>query len=76
MTVLAQVSGGLLATVPATEFFWMVPLCVAIALVSSAAHRENTAQILRHAAKSTALILGGLLGFMVCVSYAVEWLLP
>jgi hypothetical protein len=65
----------LLATVPADEFVWLLPLCVAIALVSSAAHRENMGQILGHAAKSAVLILGGLLGFMVCVSYVVEWLL-
>jgi len=67
---------ALLGTVPGNEFFWLVPLCVAIALVSSAAHREQIGQILRHAVKSSALILGGLLAFMVCVSYAVEWLLP
>jgi len=64
-----------LATVPTDEFMWLAPLCVAIALVSSAAHREDVKTILRHAVKSTALILGGLLAFMVCVSYAVEWLL-
>ena len=65
-----------LAAVPATEFVWLLPLCVAIALVSSAAHREEMGSILRHAAKSTALIFGGLIAFMVGVSYAVQWLLP
>jgi len=72
VTIVSQ----LLALVPAEEFAWLLPLCVAIALVSSAAHREKMGPILGHAAKSTALIFGGLLAFMVCVSYAVEWLLP
>ena len=74
MTALLDMT-GLLAAVPADEFFWLAPLCIAIALVSSAAHRENIGAILRHAVRSTAMILGGLLLFMVGVSYLVEWLL-
>ena len=66
---------ALLAAVPPDEFVWLVPLCIAIALVSSAAHREDMGAILRHAVRSTAMILGGLLAFMVGVSYLVEWLL-
>jgi len=66
----------LLAIVPAGEFIWLLPLCTAIAIVSSAAHREEIREILRHAAKSTLLLCGGLLGFMVGVSYFFEWMLP
>ena len=66
----------LLAIVPAGEFIWLLPLCTAIAIVSSAAHREEIGEILRHAAKSTLLLCGGLLGFMVAVSYFFEWMLP
>ena len=63
-------------TVPAIEFIWMVPLCVAIALVSSAAHREEMGDILRHAVRSTIMLLGGMLVFMVVISFLFEWLLP
>ena len=66
---------ALLAAVPADEFLWLVPICIAIAIVSSAAHREDARTILRHSVKSTFMILGGLLAFMVGVSYIVEWLL-
>jgi hypothetical protein len=65
-----------LAIVPAGEFIWLLPLCTAIAVVSSAAHREEMGDILRHAAKSTLFLLGGLLVFMVTVSFLFEWLLP
>ncbi|MHC4954008.1 MAG: hypothetical protein ACYTGZ_08960 [Planctomycetota bacterium] len=67
---------AILAVVPASDFFWLIPLSVSIALVSSAAHREEMGEILRHAAKSTAMLFGGLLVFMVAVSYLFEWLLP
>ena len=67
---------SLLAIVPAGEFIWLLPLCAAIAIVSSAAHREEMRDILRHAAKSTLLLIGGLLVFMVSVSFLFEWLLP
>ncbi|MHC4939819.1 MAG: hypothetical protein ACYTHK_12685 [Planctomycetota bacterium] len=63
-------------TVPPIEFLWMVPLCIAIAIVSSAAHREQIGDILRHAARSTVMLIGGLLAFMVAISYVFEWLLP
>jgi hypothetical protein len=66
---------ALVAAVPAVEFVWLIPICVAIALVSSAAHREEVGEILRHAVRSTFMILGGLIAFMVGVSYVVEWLL-
>ena len=58
------------------EFFWMVPLCLAIAIVSAASHRDDVGEILRHAARGTVVIIVGLLGFMVAVSFFFEWLLP
>jgi hypothetical protein len=63
-------------TVPPIEFVWMVPLCAAIGIVSSAAHRENVGEILRHAARSTVMLVSGLLVFMVAISFLFEWLLP
>jgi NhaP-type Na+/H+ or K+/H+ antiporter len=75
--VTAALPGILIAgTVPPIEFVWMVPLCAVIALVSSAAHREDLREILRHAARSTVMLIGGLLAFMVAISYLFEWLLP
>ncbi len=67
---------SLMGIVPAGEFVWLLPLCTAIAIVSSAAHREELRDILRHAAKSALLLIGGLLVFMVSVSFLFEWLLP
>lgn len=81
MTTLGLAAAGafgplLGGTVPRIEFVWMVPLCAAIAIVSSAAHREDTGEILRHAARSTFMLIAGLLVFMVAISYLFEWLLP
>ena len=69
-------TGVLATTVPPVEFIWMLPLCAAISIVSSAAHRDNVAEILRHAVKSTVMLVGGLLAFMVTISFVFEWLLP
>jgi hypothetical protein len=63
-------------TVPPVEFVWLLPLCAVIALVSSAAHREDIGEILRHTVRSSVLLIGGLLAFMVAISYLFEWLLP
>jgi len=63
-------------TVPPVEFLWMVPLCAAIGIVSSAAHREDIGEILRHSVRSTVVLIAGLLVFMVIISYLFEWLLP
>jgi hypothetical protein len=67
---------SLLALVTPTEFLFLPPICLAIALVSSAAHRDNMRSILQHAFRSWLILMGGIVVFMVCVSFFFEWVLP
>jgi hypothetical protein len=62
--------------VPAGEFVWLLPLCCAIALVSAASHRDDIREIVRHAARGAAILIVGLLAFMVTISFTFEWALP
>jgi hypothetical protein len=66
----------LLGLVQLAEFAYLPPLCLAIALVTSAAHREDIREILRHAVRAWIVTCGGILVFLLCVSYFVEWILP
>jgi len=66
----------LFALVKGIEFWFLPPICLAIALVTSAAHREDMRVILRHAIKSTVILVVGILVFMVAVSLFFEWILP
>ncbi|MEM8884796.1 MAG: hypothetical protein AAGD14_12055 [Planctomycetota bacterium] len=68
--------GTLLGTVAPIDFLFLFPLCVAIAIVSSAAHRESVPEILRHAVRSSVMLIVGLLAFMVGISYFAQWILP
>ena len=43
---------ALLALVKLSEFLFLPPICLAIALVTSAAHREDMRDILRHAVRA------------------------
>ena len=65
-----------LALVYLGEFALLPPLCLAIALVTAAAHREDLRSILRHAFRAWLVTLGGILVFMVTVSILVGWILP
>jgi len=65
-----------LALVHLGEYALLPPLCLAIALVTAAAHREDMGKILRHALRSWLVTLGGILLFMVVVSILVERILP
>lgn len=58
------------------EFAFLPPLCLAVALVTAAAHRDDMREILRHALRAWIVTLGGILVFMTVVSYFVEWILP
>lgn len=58
------------------EFAFLPPLCLAVAVVTAAAHREDMREILRHAARAWLVTLGGILLFLVAVSFFVEWILP
>ncbi|MCK6461365.1 MAG: hypothetical protein L6Q95_15895 [Planctomycetes bacterium] len=65
-----------LALVQLAEFVLLPPLCLAIALVTAAAHREDMRVILRHALRAWLVTLGGIVVFMIGVSVAVRWIRP
>jgi hypothetical protein len=67
---------ALLALVRLADFAFLPPLCFAIALVTSAAHREDMREILRHALRAWLVTLGGIVIFALAVSYLEEWSLP
>jgi hypothetical protein len=71
MSVLAFV-----ALVQASEYIFLPPICLAIALVTSAAHREDMRAILAHTLRSWILLMVGILAFMVAISFLFEWVLP
>jgi len=68
--------GALLGLVKLSEFLFLPPICLAIALVTSAAHREDLRDILRHAVRAWIVLVVGILLFMVLISYFFEWVLP
>jgi len=69
-------AAALLALVRPGEFLFLVPICLAIALVTSAAHREDMREILRHAVRAWIVTVVGILVFLVVVTVAVELILP
>jgi hypothetical protein len=66
----------MLALLTFSEFLFLPPVCLAIALVPAAAHREDIGQILRHAFRAWLLLMAGIVVFMLWVSYFFEWVLP
>jgi hypothetical protein len=58
------------------EFLFLPPVCLAIVLVTSATHREDLGSIVRHALRAWGVLVGGILVFMVVVSYFFELVLP
>jgi len=68
--------GALLGLVKLAEFLFLPPICLAIALVTSAAHREDMRDILRHAVRAWIVLIVGILLFMVLISFFFEWVLP
>jgi hypothetical protein len=66
----------LLATVPVVEYAFLPPICFAIALVTSAAHREDVREIWRHALRTWLILMLGLAVFAFAVTFLFEWLLP
>lgn len=66
----------LFALVAPVEFFFLPPVCLAIALVTAAAHRDDVREITRYALRSWIVLVGGILAFLGTVSYVFEWVLP
>jgi len=58
------------------DFGFLPPICLAIAFVTAATHHTEWRPLVRHALRSWAAIIGGILAFMVAISYLFEWLLP
>ena len=71
-----MIAAELLCLVRLAEYAFLPPLCLAVALVTSAAHREDMREILRHAVRAWIVTFGGIVFFMLVVSYFVEWILP
>jgi len=69
-------AAALLGLVRLAEFAFLPPLCLAVALVTAAAHREGMREILRHALRAWAVTLGGIIVFLFAVSFFEEWILP
>ena len=67
---------AIVALVKFAEFLFLPPICLAIALVTSASHRENMREIVRHALQAWIVLTGGIVAFMVVISYFFEWVLP
>ena len=66
----------LLAVLQWADFLWLPPICLAIALVTAASHREQMRSILAHAARSWVILMGGIVVFALAISYLFEWILP
>ena len=66
----------LLAVVPVAEYAFLPPICFAIALVTSAAHREDLGDIWRHALRTWLVLMFGLAAFAFAITFLFEWLLP
>jgi hypothetical protein len=67
---------ALFALVHGVEFAFLPPLCLAVALVTSAAHREDMREILRHAARAWIVTVGGIAAFLVAMTVLVELIQP
>ena len=66
----------LLALVRPVEFLFLPPICFAIALVTSAAHREEMGEILRHAVVQWVKLLIGISVFALALTLLLGWILP
>ena len=58
------------------DFFFLPPICLAIAIVTSAAHREEMPKIFRHAVKSWVVYVGGMVLFLFLQTWFFNWVLP
>ena len=66
----------LLALVRPAEFVFLPPICLAIALVTSASHREDLGEILRHAMVNWIKLMAGIAVFALILTFLLGWILP
>jgi len=76
MTAMLFATLPVLAVMDTAEYAFLPPICLAIALVTAAAHREDMGSILRHALRSWLVLMAGIVAFMLTISYFFEWVLP
>ena len=58
------------------DFLWLPPICLAIALVTAAAHREDLKEIIRHGLRSWVILFVGIFVFASGISFFFNWVLP
>ena len=68
--------GLVLALVQLSEYWFLPPICLAIALVSAASNREDVRTIFRHALRSWWMLMVGIAVFTLLVTTLFGWLLP
>ena len=66
----------ILATLEWSHFAFLPPICLAIAIVTAAAHREDIKDILKHGVRAWAVLMVGIMAFALGISYFFEWMLP
>jgi len=66
----------MLALVQPGEYWFLPPICLAIALGSAASQREDLRVILRHAFRAWVLLMVGIVLFTLLVTSVFGWLLP
>ena len=66
----------ILATLEWSDFGFLPPICLAIAIVTAAAHREEIRDILVHGARAWVILMVGIMAFAFGISYFFEWMLP
>ena len=66
----------ILAALQWSDFAFLPPICLAIAIVTAAAHREDIKDILRHSARAWVILMAGIMTFALGISYFFEWMLP
>ena len=66
----------ILAALQWSDFVFLPPICLAIAIVTAAAHREDLREILIHGARAWVILMAGILVFALGISYFFEWMLP
>ena len=67
---------AILATLQWSDFGFLPPICLAIAIVTAAAHREDIRDILKHGARAWVVLMVGIMVFALGISYFFEWMLP
>lgn len=59
-----------------SDFLWLPPICLSIALVTAASHREDMREIIRHGIRAWLILMVGIFVFANAISFFFEWALP